>query len=119
MPDQKYLFLYRSPQSPQGSSTGAEAPSPAKMQEMFAAFTSWKERFKDRIVDMGAKLKPGGKVLSASGVVDGPLVETKEVIGGYMIVTAGSYDGAVEVAHGMLGMMSPGARIEIREMSAP
>ena len=116
MPSQKYLFLHRSPvdqQQPQ------QPPSPAQMQEMFAVFSAWKEKFKDKILDMGGKLKPGGKVFAASGVMDGPLVEAKEIVGGYMIVTAESYEEALEVARGMSGMMSPGARIEIREMSGP
>jgi hypothetical protein len=112
MPSQKYLFLHRSP-------IDQQPPSPAKMQEMFAVFNAWKEKFKDNILDMGGKLRPGGKVLTASGVVDGPFVEAKEIVGGYMIVTAESYDRALEVARGMLGMMTPGARIEIREMSGP
>jgi hypothetical protein len=111
MPSHKYLFLHRSPTDNQ------RPPSPANMQEMFAAFNAWKEKFKDSILDMGAKLEPGGKVVTASGVADGPYVEAKEIVGGYMIVAADSYDGALEVAKGMLGMMTPGARIEIREMS--
>ena len=36
-----------------------------------------------------------------------------------MIVSADSYDQALEVARGALDMMGPGARIEIREMSSP
>ena len=58
MPSQKYLFLHRSPPDNQ------QPPSPAQMQEMFAAFNAWKEKFKDNIVDMGDKLKPGGKVVT-------------------------------------------------------
>ena len=112
MPSHKYLFLHRSP-------IDEPRPSPAKMQEMFAVFNAWKEKFKDNILDMGGKLGPSGKVLTASGVVDGPFVEAKEIVGGYMIVTAESYDGALEVARGMMGMMMPGARIEIREMGGP
>ena len=46
MPSHKYLFLHRSPMDQQ-------PPSPAKMQEMFAVFTAWKEQFKDNILDMG------------------------------------------------------------------
>jgi hypothetical protein len=87
------------------------------MQEMYAAWNAWKEKFKEHIMDMGDKLKPGGKVLSAAGVTDGPFVEVKEVVGGYMIVTAESYEGALEVAKGMHAMMMPGASIEIREMA--
>lgn len=112
MPTQRYLFLHRGP-------LDQEPPSPARMQEMFAVFSAWKERFKDNILDMGAKLRPSGKVVTASGVVDGPFVEAKEIVGGYMIVTAEGYDGALEVARGMLGMIEPGARIEIRELGGP
>jgi len=91
----KYLLLQRSP-------TGGEPPSPARMQEMFAVWNTWKEKFKDSIVDMGAKLKPGGKVVTAAGAMDGPFVEAKEIVGGYMIITADSYDRAVEAATEMM-----------------
>jgi hypothetical protein len=114
MPGKKYLFLHRSPSEPQQQ--GAP-PSPAQMQEMFAAFNAWKEKFKVNILDMGDKLKPGGKVVSTAGVSDGPFVESKEIIGGYMIVTADSYEEAVEVAQGMGAMIMAGARIEIRELA--
>jgi hypothetical protein len=109
MPSQKYLLIQRSP-------VGQQPPSPARMQEMFAIWKAWTEKFKDQVVDMGAKLGPGGRVLTASGVMDGPFVETKEIVGGYMIVTAEGYEGALEMAKEMLGMMGSGSRIEIREM---
>jgi hypothetical protein len=51
--------------------------------------------------------------------MDGPLVEAKEVVGGYMIVTAESYDAALEMAREMFGMMGPGTRIEVRELAGP
>jgi len=53
MPSQKYLFLHR-------SSTDQQPPSPARMQEMFAVWQAWMEKFKSRVVDMGGKLKPSG-----------------------------------------------------------
>ena len=114
MPSQKYLFLHRSVPDQQRPSL---QPSPAQMQEMYTAWNAWKEKFKANILDMGSKLKPGGKVLSASGVTDGPFVEAKEIVGGYMIVTAESYELALEVAKGMAGMIMPGASIEIRELA--
>ena len=52
MPSKKYLLLHRSSTEPQ------PPPSPAKMQEMFAVWTAWKEKFKDNILDMGGKLRP-------------------------------------------------------------
>jgi hypothetical protein len=103
------------------SQTGAKSnpPSPAQMQEMYAAFHTWKETFKDHIVDMGAKLKPNGKILSESGLKDGPFIEAKEIIGGFMILSADNFEKAAEVAGGCPGVLSPGNTIEIREMATP
>ena len=60
-----------------------------------------------------------GKVLTAAGVKDGPLVETKEVIGGYMIVEAESYERALEIARECPGLIRPGSSCEAREIAAP
>lgn len=113
MPTQKYLVMLRSGRGKQ------EPPSPAQLQDMYAAFHDWKEKFKANIVDMGAKLKPGGKIVTGSGVTDGPFVEAKEIIGGFMIVSAESYDQAIEIASGCPGVVRPGSSLEIREMAGP
>jgi hypothetical protein len=112
MSTQKYLVILRSTPG----SGAQEAPSPAQMQEMYAAFNAWKEKFKANIVDMGGKLKSGGRMLSVSGVTDGPFIEMKEIIGGFMVVAAGSYEQAVEIAKGCPGVVRPGATVEIREI---
>jgi hypothetical protein len=54
------------------------------MQQMYSAYKAWMEKFKGDILDMGDKLKPSGRLVTASGVADGPFVEAKEVIGGYI-----------------------------------
>jgi hypothetical protein len=86
------------------------------MQEMYAAFNTWKEKFKDNIVDMGGKLKGGGKVVTESGATDGPFVESKEVVGGYMLVSAENIEQAIGVAKESPGVISPGSSVEIREI---
>jgi hypothetical protein len=111
MPTQKYLVFLRNVPGKQ------EPPSPAPKQEMYAAFNAWKEKFKANIVDMGGKLKPGGKVLTPSGVTDGPFIEAKEIVGGYMVVAAENYDRAVEVARECPGVVRPGSSVEIREIA--
>src|SRR3989449_9568027 len=116
MPTQKYLCIHR---SAPGKQQQQQQPSPAQMQEMYAAFNVWKEKFKANILDMGGKLQPGGKVLAASGVTDGPFVEAKEIVGGFMIVAAESYERALEVAREMPVPMMPGSSIEIREIAGP
>jgi hypothetical protein len=110
-PTQKYLFLHRSQPG-----HGQGPPSPEQMQAMFAKWNAWKEKFKDNIVDWGDQLKSGGKVVSASGVSDGPFIEAKEVIGGFMIVSAESLEHAIAIAQEMPAMQ-PGTRIEVREMA--
>jgi hypothetical protein len=110
----KYLFIQRS--APKKPPLNTQQLSPGQMQEMYAAFNAWKEQFKGNIVDMGGKLKAGGKIVSDSGATDGPFVESKEVIGGYMLVSAGSMEEAMEVARGCPGVISPGSSVEIREI---
>jgi len=113
MATQKYLVFLRSTPGKQ------QPPPPAQMQEMYAAFDAWKKKFKDNIVDLGGKLKPGGKILTASGVTDGPFPEAKEVVGGYMVIAAENSDRAVEIAQECPGVVRPGASVEIREIAGP
>lgn len=114
MPTKKYMCIQRSPRR---TGEPPASPSPAQMQEMFASFNAWKDKYKDNIVDMGGKLMPGGKILSAAGVTDGPFVEVKEIVGGFMIIAADSLELALEVARESPGLLSPGSSIEVRELS--
>ena len=114
MSKRNYLCIQRSQPRPAGVGK-REAPSPAQMEQMYAQFNAWKEKFHDNIVDMGGKLG-GGKIVTADGVSDGPFVEAKEVVGGYMIVSAETMEEAVQVAQQSPGVM-PGSSVEVREIS--
>jgi hypothetical protein len=87
------------------------------MQEMYGAFTAWQTKFASNIVDMGGKLRPAGRVVTATQVMDGPFAETKEVVAGFMVIAAESYEQAIEVARQCPGVMRPGTSIEIREIA--
>ena len=113
----RYLLMHRSAED--GDDTEQPEMSEEQMKEMYAAFGAWQEKFKDRIEDMGGKLGDTGRVVSGAGVTDGPFAETKEVVGGYMIVSADSYDEAVEVAQGIPGAFGPGSSVEMREITTP
>ena len=113
MSTHKYLVFLRS------APTKLDPPSSAQMQDMYVAFNAWQEKYKGNVVDMGGRLKPGGKVLRASGVTDGPFAETKEVVGGYMVIAAENYDDAVQVAAECPGVVRPGSSVEIREIASP
>jgi hypothetical protein len=112
MAKHRYLVLLRNQPT-----TGGQSPSPEQIQQMLAAYRAWMERFKNEIADIGDKLKPGGRVLTASGVADGPFVEAKEVVGGYMIVSAESFEQAVEVVRACPAVQMPGTTLEIRELA--
>jgi hypothetical protein len=86
---------------------------------MRTAFSEWQEKFRANLVDLGGRLKPGGRVVTASGVTDGPFAEAKETIGGFMVVAAEDYDRAVAVAKECPGLVRPGSTVEIREISSP
>lgn len=62
-------------------------------------------------------LAPTGKVLKAGGVItDGPFVEIKEQLGGYLILKAENMDEAVTFAHGC-PILKIGGNVEIREIA--
>ena len=106
----KYLFLYWNPPPPD------QQPSPEEMQQMLAQWTGWKEKFADAVVDMGDGLQHSGRTLKEGKISDGPYAESKEIIGGFSIIQAESYEAALEVAKACPASLMPGATIEIREM---
>lgn len=113
---QNYLCIQRSNSE---KSSNREKPSPAQMEGMYAKFNAWREKYQDRLVDMGGRLMGDGKIVTSEGATDGPFAETKEVIGGYMIVSAESMEEAIEIARESPGVMAPGSSIEVRLISRP
>ena len=110
----KYLCLQR---SLPGSTGQEEKPSPAQMQAMYAKFNEWRERFQANLDDLGGKL--GNGRLATASTPDGPLVEVKELVGGYMIVSAQSLDEAIQVASECPGLVRPGSGVEVIEILTP
>lgn len=111
----KYLCLQR-PLPGGGQKT--EKPSPTQMQTMYTQFNEWREKFKDNMTDMGGKLG-AGRLVTSQPPPDGPLVEVKELIGGYMIISAASLDEAIQVARECPGLVHPGGGVEVIEIHAP
>jgi hypothetical protein len=110
----RYLCLQR---AVPGGDEGDSRPSPAEMQALYAKFTAWREKFRDQLADPGGRLGVGRLV--GSTPPDGPFVEVKELVGGYMIVSAASLDEAAVVARECPGLVRPGSAVEIIEIHAP
>jgi hypothetical protein len=110
----KYLCLQRS--LPGGDREGERA-SPAQMQAMYGKFDEWRSKFQKELVDLGGRLGAGRLV--ASPPPDGPFVEIKELVGGYMIVSAGSLEEACAIARECPGLVRPGSGVEVIEIRGP
>lgn len=110
----KYLCLQRS----LATVEAPERPSPAEMQEMYGRFLAWQEQFKDQLPDVGGRLG-AGRLVTEAEPVDGPFVEVKELVGGYMIVEAADLTGAIEVASACPGLVGPGSGVEVIEIRTP
>jgi hypothetical protein len=111
----KYLCLQRA--LPGGDQEG-DKPSPTEMQAIYAKFTEWRQKFQDSLVDLGGRLGTG-RLVTAERVPDGPLIEIKELVGGYMIVSAASLEEAIEIARGCPGLVRPGSGVEVIEIRGP
>jgi hypothetical protein len=95
-----------------------QRPSPAQMQEMYAKFATWQAKFKGNLKDLGGKLGAGTFVGPAQAQ-DGPFVEVKDLVGGYMIIEADNLDEAQTVARECPGLVGPGSGVEIIEIHRP
>lgn len=92
----KYLFLFR-------GGMNMQAASPDQIQANMAKWKGWM----DELAKAGKML--GGEPLDAEGTMlsgrskrmtDGPFAESKELVGGYLLVNAGSLQEAAELSKG-------------------
>ncbi len=89
------------------------------MEESYAKFNAWKEKFQDRIVDLGGALESERKIVTSEGVTDGPFVEAKEIIGGYMLISAENMAEAAVIVQESPACWSSSTNVEIRKCTAP
>jgi hypothetical protein len=94
--------------------------SPEEIQAIIGKYRAWRQKLTDAgKLHGGHKLKDeGGKIMTRRAgqvsVVDGPFVETKEIIGGYFVMEAENYNEAVELSRDCPHLAY--GTIEIREI---
>ncbi len=79
--------------------------SPQEMQETYGKYRAWRARLTEAgRVTGGQKLEDtAGRVIRAGTspggmrITDGPFAESKEVVGGFFVLNAETYDEAVEL----------------------
>ena len=110
----KYLVIARSAGIP-------STLSPQEVQKVLQKYMSWNANLREagRMLH-SEKLRAGeGRVLRGQNgkmvVTDGPYVESKEVVGGFWLVEAKSYDDVVELLSNHPHLDGPGI-LEVREI---
>ncbi len=95
--------------------------SPEEMQAVVQKYVAWGNRLREKgIVQGGQKLtnEPGRVMRGRDAqvrVTDGPYSESKELLGGYYMIEAASYDQAIEYARDC-PQLEYGGTIEIRQI---
>jgi len=109
----EYMFLIR------GGDEVIASKSPKEMEDHMQKWQVWMGGLaeKGKLVG-GQPLKSEGKTLLEKGskIIDRPLVEGKELVGGYIIVKAESLREASELAQGCPGFDFD-CSVEVREIS--
>jgi hypothetical protein len=108
-----YIYLFRGGDMRQ--------MSPQQMQESMGKWAAWigdltkKGHFK-----AGEPLADEGRVLRGKqqALTDGPFGETKDVVGGYLIVEAPNLSAAVELSRGCPIFERDAGSLEVREVRA-
>jgi hypothetical protein len=105
-----FVLLFRQPDLNHSKASASEMQGLKKKWEDWAGGIAAQGRFKDQ----GIRLAAEGKVLKVGGVVtDGPFVEIREMLGGFIVVQADSLDDATTLAHGCPAL-DTGGSVEIR-----
>ena len=108
------MLLFRGPHWDRGLPTD-------ELQQAMNKVMAWFEGLNERGKIKGAQPLSGqGRVISGSDgrfVVDGPFSETKEAVGGYLVLQADSLDEAVEIARSM-PTLRYGISVEVRPILA-
>jgi hypothetical protein len=107
----QFLLLFRHSQE-------GPDPTPQEMEQVMGKWMAWMKGMGARGEFAGAnRLQETGKVLrgpNGSNLTDGPFVEGKEIVGGYVIVTAKDLAAATAIARGCPGLAMGSTIVEVR-----
>jgi len=109
----EYLFLFR------GGDVHSGKLSPEQNQAHMQKWMQWMGGLQEKGQLGGAQpLNTSGKQITGNKkvITDGPFMEGKEMVGGYLMCKANSYDHAVEVAMGCPILDFEDGKVEVREI---
>ena len=104
----EFTYLFRGGKRPE---------SPEGMQQAMQKWRTWMKQLGEngQLKNPGGPLERTGKVVKGEGktVTDGPYAETKDIVGGFIIVEAKDIDQAVELSKGC-PIFEIGGMVEVR-----
>jgi hypothetical protein len=109
----EFLFLFR------GGDSQQMLQSPENFQAHMQKWMQWMGKLQDDGKLIGAQpLAPTGKIVKGSRkvVTDGPFMEGKEMVGGYLLCRATTYDDAVTISNGCPILEFEDGIVEVREI---
>jgi len=110
----EYMLLFRGPHWDRGL-------SPQELQAAMDNVMAWFEGLNERGKIKAAQPLGGqGRILSGGNgnlVVDGPFAESKEAVGGYLVLQADNMNEAVDIARST-PMLKYGITVEVRPLLA-
>ena len=109
---EKFVYLFK------GGVDNTQTASPEAMQAHMQKWGEWMQKLtKDVSILGGDPLHPNGKIISGTKkvVTDGPFAETKEVVGGYLLINANDLNQATEIAKGCPILEVDGS-VEVRQV---
>lgn len=108
----EFLMIFRN-EKPAGSSM----PSAEQMQAMMQDWQNWIGGIaaQGKFVSTNRLYSEGKSIFADGAVLDGPYAEVKEMVGGYLIATAGTLDEAVEMAKSCPNLKY-GGKVEVRSV---
>ena len=108
--NEEYMLLFRGQHWDKGL-------SPEEAQKLMGQVMAWFEGLKERgIVKAGQPLGPEGRTISGANgrsVSDGPFAESKEAVGGYLLLQGVTMDEVVAIAKAN-PTLAHGISIEVR-----
>ena len=109
----EFLLLFR------GGDTERSQLSAEQIEEHMKRWQEWIGSIASKNMLVGAQpLENSGKVLRGTRKIltDGPFMEGKEVLGGYLLLKASNLEDALKIAEGCPNLEAESGTVEVREI---
>jgi len=107
-----FMMLFHSEPNPDFN------PTPDQIQDEIKAWQDWMEGIgaQGKLKNPGEALGFEGKTMHTDGsITDGPYAELKEIVGGYIVVSAENAEEAIALGEGC-PVLKNGGKVEVRDI---